>query len=48
MGALRLSLGVKVLHRPKNDQNLCNNIMVVLNIKIGLMEYVLSYLEGIA
>ncbi len=48
MGVLRLSLKVRVLHGPKNDQSLCNLIMVVLSLKIKLMEYFLSYLEGIA
>jgi hypothetical protein len=32
MGVLRLSLKVRVLHEPKNDQSLCNTIMVVLNL----------------
>jgi hypothetical protein len=48
MGVLRLSLRVKVLHGPKNDQNLCNIVMVVLSLRIRLMEYVLSCLESIA
>jgi hypothetical protein len=48
MGVLRLSLRVKVLHGPKNDQSLCNIVMVVLSSKIGLMEYVLSYSKSIA
>jgi hypothetical protein len=47
MGVLKLSLGVRVLHGPKNDQSLCNTIMVVLSLKIGLMEYVLSFPKGI-
>ncbi len=46
MGVLRLNLGVRVLHGPKNNQNLCNTVMGVL--KIGLMEYVLFCLKGIA
>ncbi len=41
-GVLRLSLRVTVLHEPKNDQSLCNTIMGVLSLKIGLTEYVLS------
>jgi hypothetical protein len=48
MGVLRLSLRVMVLHGPKNDQSLCNIIMVVLSLKIGLMENVKSYPESIA
>jgi hypothetical protein len=48
MGVLRLSLGVKVLHGPKNDQSLCNTIMGVSSLKIGLMEYVLFCFKGIA
>jgi hypothetical protein len=48
MGVLRFSLGFKVLHGPKIDQSLCNIVMGVLNLKIGLMEYVLFCLEGIA
>jgi len=48
MGVLRLSLGVKVLHGPKNDQSMCNIIMGVLSLKIRLMEYVLFCLKGIA
>jgi len=48
MGVLRLSLRVRVLHGPKNDESLCNIVMVVLNLKIGFMKYVLSCLEGIA
>jgi hypothetical protein len=48
MGVLRFSLGVRVLHGPKNDQSLCNTIMGVLSLRIGLIEYVLSCLEGIA
>jgi hypothetical protein len=47
MGVLRLSLRLKVLHRPKN-QSLCDTIMGVLSLKIRLMEYVLFCLEGIA
>jgi hypothetical protein len=42
------NLGFRVLHGPKNDQNICNTIMDVLSLKIGLMEYVLSCPEGIA
>jgi hypothetical protein len=38
----------KVLHGPKNDKSLCNTIMGVVSLKIGLMEYVLSCPEGIA
>jgi hypothetical protein len=45
MGVLRLSLGVKVLHGAKIDQILYNTLMSVLGLKIGLMEYVLSYLK---
>jgi hypothetical protein len=48
MGVLRFSLGVRVLHGPKNDQSLCNIIMGVLSLRIGLIEYVLSCVEGIA
>ncbi len=48
MGVLRLSLGVRVLHGPKNNQSLCNTVMGVLSLRIGLMEYVLFCLEGIA
>jgi len=48
MGVLRLSLGVRVLHGPKNDQSLCNIVIGVLSLKIGLMEYILFWLEGIA
>jgi len=48
MGVLSLSVGVKVLHGPKNNQSPCNIVMVVLSIKIGLMEYVLSCPKGIA
>jgi hypothetical protein len=48
MGVLRLNLGVRVLHGPKNDQSLCNTIMGVLNLRIGLMEYVLFCFKGIA
>jgi hypothetical protein len=48
MGVLRLNLGVKVLHGFKNDQSLCNTIMNVLNLRIGLMEYVLFCFKGIA
>jgi hypothetical protein len=48
MGVLRLSLRIRVLHGPKNDQSPCNIVMVVLSFKIGLMEYVLSCPEGIA
>ncbi len=32
----------------KNDQSLCNIVMVVLSLKIGLMEYILSCPKGIA
>jgi hypothetical protein len=39
MGVLRLSLGVTILHGPKNDQSLCNTIMGVLSLRIGLMEF---------
>jgi hypothetical protein len=48
MGVLRLSLVVRVLHEPKNNQSLCNIIMGVLSLWIRLMEYVLFCLEGIA
>jgi hypothetical protein len=48
MGVLRLSLGVRVLHGQKNDQNLCNIVMGVLSLRIQLMEYVLSCPKGIA
>jgi hypothetical protein len=48
LGVLRLSLGFRVLHGPKNGQSLCNIVLRILSFKIGLMEYVLSYLEGIA
>jgi hypothetical protein len=48
LGVLKLSLGFKVLHGPKNDQSLCNIVMGILSLRIGLMEYVLSYPEGIA
>jgi hypothetical protein len=48
LGVLRLSLGFRVLHGPKNDQSLCNIIMGILSLKIGLMEYVLSYPKGIS
>jgi len=48
MGVLRLSLRVKVLHGAKNDQILYNTLMGVLGLKIGLMEYVLSYPKSIA
>jgi hypothetical protein len=47
MGVLRSSLGVRVLHGPKNDQSLCNTIMGVLSL-IRLMEYVLFCPKGIA
>jgi len=47
MGVLKLSLGVRVLHGPKNDQSLYNTIMVVLSLKIRLLEYVLSFPKGI-
>jgi hypothetical protein len=43
---LKLGLGVRVLHGPKDDQSLCNVLVVVLSLKI--MEYVLSCPEGIA
>jgi hypothetical protein len=48
MGVLKLSFKVRVLHGPKNDQNICNTIMIVLSLRIGLMEYVLSCPESIA
>jgi hypothetical protein len=48
MGVLRLSLGVRVLHGPKNDQSLCNTVMGVLSLRIRLMEHVLFCFEGIA
>jgi hypothetical protein len=48
MGVLRLSLGARVLHGPKNDQSICNIVMVVLSLKIGLMKYVLFCPKGIA
>jgi hypothetical protein len=48
MGVLTLSLVVRVLHGPKNDQSLCNTIMNVLSLRIVLMEYVLFYLKAIA
>jgi hypothetical protein len=35
-----LSLGFRVLHGPKNNQSLCNIVMGILSLKIGLMEYV--------
>ncbi len=47
MGVLGLSLGVSVLHGPKNNKILCNTLMGVLGLKIGLMEYVLSCPKGI-
>jgi len=47
MGVM-FNLGFKVLHGPKNDKSLCNTIMGVVSLKIGLMEYVLSCPEGIA
>jgi hypothetical protein len=46
-GLLRLSLRVTILHGPKNDQSLCNNVMGVLSLRIGLMEYVLSCTNNI-
>jgi len=48
MGVLRLSLSVRVLHGPKNDQSLCNTVMVVSSLNIGFMKYVLSCPKGIA
>jgi hypothetical protein len=48
MGVLKLSLRVRVWHGPKTDQSLCNIIMVVLSLRIGLMEYVLSCPKCIA
>jgi len=48
MSVLRLSLRVRVLHGPKNDQSLCNTVMVVSRLNIGFMKYVLSYPKGIA
>jgi hypothetical protein len=48
MGVLRLSLRVRVLHGPKKDQSVCNTVMGVLNLRIGLMEYILFCFEGIA
>ncbi len=48
MGVLSLSLKVRLLHGPKNVQSVCNNVMVVLSLRIGLMEYVLTCPEGIA
>jgi hypothetical protein len=48
MGVLGLSLGVKVLHGPKHNKNMCNIVMGVLSLRIRLMEYVLFCLEGIA
>ncbi len=47
MGVLGLSLKGSVLHGPKNDQILCNTLMGVLGLNIGLMEYVLSCPKGI-
>jgi hypothetical protein len=38
LGVLRLSLGFRVLHGPKHDQSLCNIVMGILSLKIGLME----------
>jgi hypothetical protein len=48
MNVLRLTLRVKVFHGPKKNQSLCNTVMGVLSLRIGLMEYVLFCLEGIA
>jgi hypothetical protein len=48
MGVLRFNLGFRVLNGPINDQSLCNTIIGVLNLKIGLMEYVLSCHKGIS
>jgi len=48
MGVIKLSLKVKVLHGPKNDQRLYYATMVVLSLKIRLIEYLLSCPEGIA
>jgi hypothetical protein len=48
MGVLSLSLKVRLLHGPKNVQSVCNNVIVVLNLRIGLIEYVLSCPKGIA
>jgi hypothetical protein len=48
MGILGLSLVVRVLYEPKNNQNLCNIVMGVLSLKMGLMEYVLFCRENIA
>jgi hypothetical protein len=48
MGILGLSLVFRVLYEPKNNQNLCNIVVGVLNLKTGLMEYVLFCHEGIA
>jgi hypothetical protein len=47
MGVLRLSLRAKILHPPKNNQGLCNIVMGVLSLRIGLMEDVLFCFEGI-
>jgi hypothetical protein len=47
MGVM-FNLGFKILHGPKNDKSLCNTIMGVVSLKIGLMEYVLSCPKGIA
>jgi hypothetical protein len=46
IGVLRFSLGFRALHGPKNNKS--NIVMRVLSLKIRLMEYVLSCLEGIA
>jgi hypothetical protein len=46
MGVLRLR--VRVLHVPKKNQSLCNTVMGVLRLRIGLIEYILLCLEGIA
>ncbi len=44
MGIIKLSLGVKVLQGPKNDQSLCNTIMVVFKFKdrVDGIRFVLS------
>ncbi len=48
MGILGLSLVVRVLYEPKNNQNLCNIVVGVVSLKTGLMEYVLFCRDGIA
>jgi hypothetical protein len=45
MGVLRLSLGVRILHGPKNDQSLCNIVIGVLSSKdrVDGIYFVLSW-----